>query len=63
MNSNKTVTATFNQIYKLTITTNYGTTTPSAGEYWYTAGTNVTITAYPPTTGTDERFSWLNWTG
>jgi uncharacterized repeat protein (TIGR02543 family) len=63
MNSNKTVTATFNQVYKLTITTNYGTTTPSAAEYWYTAGTNVTIAASPPTTGTNERFSWLNWTG
>ncbi len=63
MDSNKTVTATFNQMYKLTITTNYGTTTPEIGEYWYVAGTNVTIVASPPSTGTDERFSWLNWTG
>jgi lysophospholipase L1-like esterase len=63
MDSNKIVTAIFNPMYKLTISANYGTTTPSAGEYWYVAGTNVTIVASPPTAGTDERFSWLNWTG
>jgi lysophospholipase L1-like esterase len=63
MDSNKTVTATFNPLYKLTVTTNFGATTPLMGEYWYAAGTNVNITASPPTTGTDERFSWLNWTG
>ena len=63
MNSNKTVTATFNQLHKLTIGANYGVTTPAVGEHWYEAGTNVIITSTPPTTGADERFSWLNWTG
>ena len=63
MNSNKTVTATFTQVYKLTIAANYGITTPVAGEYWYAAGTNVTITSAPPTAGNDERFNWLNWIG
>jgi lysophospholipase L1-like esterase len=63
MDSNKTVTATFNPSYKLTITTNFGATTPLVGEYWYAAGTNVTIAASSPTAGDGERFSWLNWTG
>ena len=63
MDSNKTVTATFNPLYKLTITANYGATTPSVGEYWYAAGTNVTIVASSPTAADGERFSWLNWTG
>ncbi len=64
MNSNKTVTANFNPMYKLTLSTNYGITAPSAGEeHWYTAGTNVTIVATPPTAGADERFTLLNWTG
>jgi uncharacterized repeat protein (TIGR02543 family) len=63
MNSNKTVTATFKQMYKLIIEANYGTTTPETGEHWYEAGTNVLITSFPPTTASGERFSWLNWTG
>jgi uncharacterized repeat protein (TIGR02543 family) len=63
MDTNKVVTATFNPMYKLTISANYGTTTPSAGEHWYVAGTNVTIVSSPPTAGPNERFSWLNWTG
>jgi uncharacterized repeat protein (TIGR02543 family) len=64
MNSNKTVTATFTQIqYKLTITANYGTATPSAGEYWFAAGSTVTISASSPTNGSNERYSWLGWNG
>ena len=63
MNTNKNVTATFNQLYKLTISANNGTTTPSAGEHWYVAGTNVTISASSPTESAGERFTWLNWTG
>ena len=63
MNTNKTVTAIFSQMYKLTISANHGTTTPPAGDHWYVAGTNVTISASPPTESAGERFSWLNWTG
>jgi uncharacterized repeat protein (TIGR02543 family) len=63
MDGNKTVTATFNQLFKLTITANIGSTLPSVGEYWYTAGTNVTIAATSPTSSADTRFSWVGWIG
>ena len=60
MDSNKTVTATFTQNqYKLTILTNFGTTTPAVGEYWYPSGSNVTIEASSPSAGTDELIAGL----
>ena len=64
MDDNKTVTATFTRIqYKLTITANLGTTTPSVGEHLYDSGSVVTIEAYPPTAGVGERYTWLGWSG
>ncbi len=64
MNSNKTVTATFTQIqYKLTVTANFGTTSPSVGEYWYLAGSTVNLEAFTPATGSDERYNWVGWSG
>ena len=49
--------------YKLTVTANFGTTTPSVGEYWYAPGSTVTIAAYSPSAGAGERYSWLGWVG
>ena len=64
MDNNKTVTANFTQIqYKLTVATNFGSTTPSVGEYWYAAGSNVTIKASSPTAQANENYSWLGWAG
>lgn len=65
IDDNKTVTATFARIqYKLTLITNYGTTLPSVGEYWYPSGSTVNIEASPPTvSGVDERYSWQGWVG
>jgi lysophospholipase L1-like esterase len=63
MDNDKIVTAIFKPLCKLTISSNYGSTTPLAGDYWYAEGTNVTIAASPPTMGANERFNWLNWTG
>ena len=60
---NMTVIATFIHQYKLTLTANTGTTTPSVGEYWYAAGSTVTIEASSPTAGADKRYSWLGWVG
>jgi hypothetical protein len=58
-----TVTANYQTQYQLTLATNFGTTTPSAGNIWYNAGTILTITATPPSAGAGERFVWNGWTG
>jgi uncharacterized repeat protein (TIGR02543 family) len=63
MDGNKTVTATFTQQYKLTVTANYGTTTPSVGDYWYLAGTPVTVEASPPSAVTGVQYVCLGWSG
>ena len=64
MGSNKTITATFTQNqYTLTVTTNSGTTTPSAGDHLYLSGSTVSISASSPTTGADTRYTWLGWSG
>jgi len=49
--------------YKLTVTTNFGTTIPTVGEYWYPAGSIVTIASFSPTNGSNDRYVWLGWTG
>ena len=63
LNGPVTETASWTHEYKLTVTASFGTTTPSAGEYWYAAGSTVNITASPPTAGSDERYTWLGWDG
>jgi uncharacterized repeat protein (TIGR02543 family) len=62
MNSSVTETAFWTHEYKLTISSNFGTTTPSVGQHWYEAGNPVTITASFPTSA-DTRASWAGWTG
>jgi uncharacterized repeat protein (TIGR02543 family) len=58
-----TQTALWKHEYKLKLLTNSGTTTPSIGEYWYEAGTPVTITATPVASTIDTRPLWLGWAG
>ena len=48
--------------YQLALSTDFGTTSPS-GTNWYGVGTNVTISASPPSTATGERYAWNGWTG
>ena len=49
--------------FKLSIGTDYGTTSPSSGEYWYEAGTVVSIEAIAPTNDFGERYLFKGWMG
>jgi len=57
--------ASWTHQYQLTMSTNYGTVSPSAGSRWYDAGTKVTISASAPALvyPTGERYVWNGWTG
>ena len=55
--------ATWRHEYQLSISTNFGTTSPSAGEHWVEAGTTVSIQAFAPSTVPNERYVWNGWTG
>jgi len=63
MNSPITETATWRHEYRLTMATNYGTTSPSAGVHWYEVGTPVPIQAFAPSVITGEQYVWNGWTG
>jgi len=61
MDTNHTATATFTLQYYLTMSTNMGTVSPSSG--WHDEGSNVNISAFPPSAGAGERYVWNGWTG
>jgi hypothetical protein len=63
MNSPITETASWRHEYRLTMATNYGTTSPSLGDHWYEAGSIVAIGATPPSTIDGEQYVWNGWTG
>jgi hypothetical protein len=63
MNSPITQTATWGHEYRLTMATNYGTTTPPVGDHWYEAGSIVEISATPPSVIEGERYLWNGWIG
>jgi uncharacterized repeat protein (TIGR02543 family) len=63
INGQITQTALWKHEYKLNLSTNQGTTTPSVGEYWSEAGTQITVTATPIASSTDIRPLWLGWAG
>jgi hypothetical protein len=63
MDSPITETAAWRHEFKLTMATNFGDTSPSVGDHWYTAGTPVTIQATAPTAGAGEQYVWNGWTG
>jgi len=59
MDSDKTVKANFRPKPKLTIqSSQYGTTNPSPGDYYYATGAQVQVTAVP-----DTNCEFVNWTG
>ena len=62
MNSPINEVASWTHQYRLTMATNYGTTTPSVGEHWYDAGSAIGISATPPGM-LDDRYVWDGWTG
>ena len=63
LTSNSTVTATYKTQYTLTMDTNFGTTSPSAGDTWENAGTVVDISATPPVAGAGENYVFNGWMG
>jgi uncharacterized repeat protein (TIGR02543 family) len=65
MNGPKTATATWKTQYRLTMATNFGTTSPSVGDHWYDADTNAQATIAPLTVaGTaGTRYVFNGWTG
>jgi peptidoglycan/xylan/chitin deacetylase (PgdA/CDA1 family) len=56
-------TASWRHEFKLTITGENGDTSPSAGEYWYEAGTTIIVEANLPTALPGERYEWSGWAG
>ena len=58
-----TVTFNYKTQYRLTMATNFGTTTPAVGDTWYDTGSQVTISATAPSVGAGERYVWNGWTG
>jgi len=63
MNRNKTAIAVWKTQHRLTMSTNFSTTSPSVGEHWYDAGSVVSISATAPSVIDGERYVWLGWTG
>lgn len=63
LTSNSAVTAVYKTQYRLTMATNFGTTSPSVGDHWYDAGTVLTISADAPSVVDGERYVWNGWTG
>jgi hypothetical protein len=61
MDSPKTAIANWKTQYRLTVSTNFGSVSPSNG--WYDTGSKVDISATAPSTGEGERYVWNGWTG
>jgi hypothetical protein len=62
INAETTLEAEYTTQYRLIINTNFGTTDPPVGEYWYNATLTVEIRAIAPTVTSGEQYSWLGWT-
>ena len=58
-----TETAAWDLQYQVTMATNFGTTLPIAGNSWFDAGSNITLTATAPVAGPDERYVFNGWNG
>jgi len=63
MNNPITQTASWQTEFKLTVSTDLGSTNPSMGEYWFMAGSSVEISASAPIAGAKERYVWTGWSG
>ena len=61
MNEPVTETAAWRHEYYLTISTNFGTVSPSSD--WYPEGSSISIEASAPIPSIGERFVWNGWTG
>jgi hypothetical protein len=59
----RTFSAQYITEYMLIMSANFGATDPPVGEYWYTANSNVSISATPPNTSSGEQYAWVEWNG
>jgi hypothetical protein len=57
------ITGNYMAQYKLTMATNFGTTSPSVGDYWYGEGAVVEISAIAPVASGEDQYIWNGWTG
>ncbi len=62
MNAPITQTASWTHQFQLTISSNFGTVSPSTGT-WYNAGATVTLATAAPTSITGERYQFSSWAG
>jgi hypothetical protein len=63
MDGNKTAIAVWKTRYRLSMSTNFGITSPSVGEHWYDSGSVVPISTTAPSVVDGERYVWLGWSG
>jgi hypothetical protein len=63
VNGPENVTGNYVTQYKLTMATNFGTTSPSAGDTWENENAVVDISATPPSAGAGENYLFSGWTG
>ena len=63
LNGSVNQTALWRHEFRLSIVSDVGQTSPSAGDHWYEVGANVTLEASAPTEGDNERYLWKTWIG
>jgi peptidoglycan/xylan/chitin deacetylase (PgdA/CDA1 family) len=63
LNGSVNQTALWRHEFRLSIVSDVGQTSPSAGDYWYEVGANVTLEASAPSEGDNERYLWKTWIG
>ena len=63
MNSPVTETASWTHQFRLSMATNFGSTSPVVGDVWYNAGSVVTISATSPAVVAGEQYVWNGWAG
>ena len=63
VNTKLTLEAEYETQHRLIMDTNFGTTDPSVGEYWYKEDSIFEINATVSNATSGERYVWLGWTG
>jgi peptidoglycan/xylan/chitin deacetylase (PgdA/CDA1 family) len=63
LNGSVNQTALWRHEFRLSIVSDVGQTSPSAGDHWYEVGANVTLEASAPSEGDNERYLWKTWIG
>jgi KaiC/GvpD/RAD55 family RecA-like ATPase len=63
VNTKLTLETEYETQYRLIMDTNFGTTEPSVGEYWYKVDSTLGINATASNATSGERYVWLGWIG